>query len=166
MLRLVDQRARTLHTSDVGEPVERRRRVEKPTVRGEVSTNSRIYTSLPNVYAGPITDFRLDTLAISSYSAAGDAYGDSLLAHGAVDNIIVTLPPPPVQGLTGAVSHGLCQVQFNERTNWLYTLQRTADFQTWTEVSPATPGVSGALSLSDTNALTDKAFYRVRASRP
>ena len=138
----------------------------EPTLRGEVSTNSRIYTSLPNVYAGPITDFRLDTLAISSYSAAGDAYGDSLLAHGAVDNIIVTLPPPPVQGLTGAVSHGLWQVQFNERTNWLYTLQRTADLQTWTEVSPATPGVSGALSLSDTNAPTDKAFYRVRASRP
>ena len=91
----------------------------EPAIRGEVSAHGQIYTSLSNVFAGPITDFRLDTLAISSYSAAGDAYGDSLLAHGAVDNIIVTLPPPPVQGLTGAVSHGLWQVQFNERTNWL-----------------------------------------------
>ena len=58
-------------------------------------TNGQSYTSLPNVYAGPITDFRLDTIAVSSYSAAGDTFGDSLLAHGTVDNLVVTLPAAP-----------------------------------------------------------------------
>ena len=138
----------------------------EPAIRGEGSAHGQIYTSLSNVFAGPITDFRLDTLAISSYSAAGDAYGDSLLAHGTVDNIIVTLPPPPAQGLTGAFSNGIWQVQFNARTNWSYTLQRTADFQTWTDVSSTTPGASGTSILPDTRAPTDKAFYRVRANRP
>ena len=108
----------------------------------------------------------MDTLAISSYSAAGDAYGDSLLAHGAVDNIIVTLPPPPVQGLTGAVSHGLWQVQFNERTNWLYTLQRTTNFVSWRAVAASMSGNATNLFLQDTNAPEDKGFYRVHAERP
>ena len=138
----------------------------EPAIRGQVSANGQIYTSLTNVFAGPITDFRLDTLAISSYSAAGDTYGDSLLAHGTVDNIIVTLPPPPAQGLTGAFSNGIWQVRFNALTNWLYTLERTTGFQTWTDVSPSTPGAGGASILSDTQAPMGKSFYRVRADRP
>jgi hypothetical protein len=138
----------------------------EPTISGEVLTNGQIYTSLPNVYAGPITDFRLDTVAVISYSAAGDTYGDSILAHGTVDNLVVTLPPPPVQNLTGTFSNGLWQAQFISRSNWLYTLERTTNFVSWTDVSAAASGNGTNLFLPDTNAPTDKGFYRVRAARP
>jgi hypothetical protein len=138
----------------------------EPTISGEVLTNGQIYTTLPNVYAGPITDFRLDTVAVSSYSAAGDTFGDSLLAHGTVDNLVVTLPPPPIQNLTGAFSNGVWQVQFSNQSDWLYTLERTSDFQSWENVSPATPGNPTNLFLQDTNPPADKVFYRVSASRP
>jgi len=138
----------------------------EPTISGEVLTNGQIYTALPNVYAGPITDFRLDSLSVSSYSAADDVYGDSLLAHGTVDNFLVTLPPPPIQDLTGGLSNGFWQVQFISQTNWLYTLQRTADLQAWTSVSPATAGNATNLILPDPNPPSGQSFYRIRADRP
>jgi hypothetical protein len=138
----------------------------EPTISGEVLTNGQIYTSLPNVYTGTITEFRLDTVAVSSYSAAGDTFGDSLLAHGTVDNMVVTLPPPPIQNLAGSLSNGVWQAQFSDQNDWLYTLARTSDFQSWTNVSPAIPGNATNLFLQDTNPPADKAFYRVSASRP
>jgi hypothetical protein len=83
-----------------------------------------------------------------------------------VDNFVVTPPPPPVQNLAGSFSHAVWQAQFISRSNWLYTLERTGDFQSWTNVSPATSGNGTNLFLPDTNAPADKAFYRVRAERP
>ena len=77
----------------------------------------------------------------------------------------VTLPPPPVQKLTGAFSNDLWQAQFIGRSNWLYTLERTTNFISWTEVSAAS-GNGTNLLLQDTNAPMDKGFYRVRAARP
>jgi hypothetical protein len=130
----------------------------------QVLTNGVLYTALPNVYAGSITDFRLDTMSVSSFQ--DDGAGDSILAHGAVDNFVVTLPPPPIQNLVGILSNGDWQIQFTGRTNWIYTLERTTNFQSWTGASAPTPGVDGTMILSDTNAPTEKAFYRVRASRP
>jgi len=138
----------------------------EPILSGEVLVNGQIYTTLPDVYPGPITDFRLDTVSISSYSAAGDIYGDSIFAQGTVDNMVVTLPPPPIINLTGAFSNGVWQAQFCSRSNWLYTLERTANFQCWTNFSPATPGNGTNLFLQDANPPADKAFYRVSASRP
>jgi len=138
----------------------------QPALSGQILTNGQIYTSLPNSYPGPITDFRLDTVALISYSAADDAFGDSLLAHGAVANLVVTLPPPPIQNLSGAFTNGIWQVQFLSRAGWLYALDRTADFQSWTTISPTTAGNATNLFLQDTNRPADKAFYRVRAIRP
>ena len=58
------------------------------------------------------------------------------------------------------------QAQFISRSNWLYTLERTTDFKSWTDVSSATSGNGTNLFLPDTNARADKAFYRVKAERP
>ncbi len=115
-------------------------------------------------YYLPFTDFRVDTLSISSYQ--DDGYGDSIHAQGVVDNFVVTLPPPPIQNLTGAFSDGVWQSQFCSQSNWLYTLERTGGLHCWTNVSPATPGNGTTLFLQDANPPADKAFYRVRASRP
>lgn len=112
----------------------------------------------------PFTDYRVDAFSISSYQ--DDGFGDSIYAQGVVANIVVTLPPPPVQNLTGAFSMGAWQAQFSSQSYWLYTLQRAGEFQSWTNVSPAMPGKGTNLSLQDTNPPRDKAFYRVSASRP
>lgn len=148
------------------------------TLRYTASNQTLVTTITTNgVPFGPIhdvklstnfTDFRVDTFAIESYSDAGQdpQYAGSLLAHGTVDNLQVIVPPPPVQNLGIVLSNGVPQIRFMARTNWLYTLQRTADFRSWVDASPATPGVSGSWMLSDTNAPANRACYRVRAARP
>lgn len=135
-------------------------------VAGAVFTNGAAYTTLPNSFPGPITDFRLDTVSISSYTSTDDPYGDSVLAHGSVDNIVVMFPAPPITIATGGFDGGVWQVQFASRTNWVYALQRTSDFATWNDVPPATTGTGTVLTLSDTNPPPGHAYYRVRAARP
>ena len=71
--------------------------------------------------------------------------------------------PLPV-GLVNTVATG--QVHFASDTNWLYTLEQTADFQTWTPAAPARFGNGTNLVLQATNAPPDKSFYRVRADLP
>ena len=119
---------------------------------------------LLNSYGTNFSDFRLDTVAISNYSDT-NSYG-SIFVHGIVDNFVVTVPPPPIQDLTGAFSNGVWQVQFISRSNWLYTLERTIDFQSWTTVSGPASGNGTNLFLQDAHPPTDKAFYRVSAERP
>jgi hypothetical protein len=110
------------------------------------------------------TDFRVDTISINSYR--DDGQGDSIFAQGAVDNLVVTLPPPPIQNLSGAFGNGIWQAQFLSRSNWVYRLQRTTDLQTWTNISPATAGNGTNLLLPDAHPPTDQAFYRISAQRP
>jgi hypothetical protein len=113
-------------------------------------------------------DFRVDTISINSYSDAGQdpSYGSSVLAHGIVGNFVVAVPPPPVQKFSGSFSETSWQAQFISQSNWFYTLERTADFDVWTDASPVTCGNGTNLFLPDMNAPTDRAFYRVRAERP
>jgi len=136
-------------------------------VAGMLLTNGQVYTSLPSTFPGPITDFRLDTVSISSYTSNDDPYGDSVLAHGTVGNIVVTLPSPPITTVTGGFgSTRAWEVQFASRTNWVYALQRTLDFQSWSDVSAGANGSGNVMTLSDTNPTAANAFYRVRAARP
>jgi hypothetical protein len=136
-----------------------------PMITGAVFTNNQLYTQLPYSYFSTnFSDFRLDTMAASSYSDA-NGYGASILAHGTLANIVVTVPPPPVQNLNGSFSNATWQAQFLSQSNWLYTLQRTTNLTTWQDVSTA--GGNGTnLLLPDANPPADKAFYRIRADRP
>jgi hypothetical protein len=134
-------------------------------ISGEIFTNGQVMSSLPLIYADyPTTNdagaFQLDTLSISSYS--DDGYGDSILAHGTVGNLAFASPLPI--GMIKTVTAG--QVQFCSDTNWLYTLEQTADFQTWTPVAPASFGNGTNLVLQDMNPPPGNAFYRVRADLP
>ena len=65
------------------------------------------------------TDFRLDTVAVSSYSDAGQdpQFAGSLLAHGVVDNVVITAPDPAAPDLTGTIVNGAWQIEFTARTN-------------------------------------------------
>jgi hypothetical protein len=125
-------------------------------------------TSMTQLLNTNFADFRLGAVSISSYSDAGQdpQYAGSVLAHGTVDNIVVTVPTPPVHDLVGLATNSIGQVQFFGKTNWLYILERTADFRSWTEASGPVSGIDGAMFIADTNAPAPSGFYRVRAYRP
>lgn len=141
-----------------------------------VATNQAMVTTLTNLanrftlaitnrLGTNFTDFRVSALSVNSYNDSG-GYGSSILALGAVGNIVATLPPPPVTNMHGSSSKGLWQVQFTGRSNWVYTLERTTDFQSWAAVPTAASTANGTWTLADTNTPPGKAFYRVRAQRP
>jgi hypothetical protein len=132
------------------------------TVSGEVLANGEVVSTLPAIYAGGAGAFQLDTLAIDNYTTLDDVYGDSLLAHGTVDNLVFASPLPV--GTISTVAAG--QVKFASDTNWLYTVQQTADFQTWSTAAPAVPGNGTNLVIQAISLPTDKSFYRVRADVP
>jgi len=136
-----------------------------------LTTNGVPLTALPALALGSSAnsqftaadDFRVDMFSISSYSSSGDDY-DSVLAHGTVANLVVTASLQPIGRLGGEItSNGTWQAQFFCHSNWLYTLERTADFKSWTQVSATMRGIEGSMVLQDTNALSTKSFYRVRA---
>lgn len=108
-------------------------------------------------------DYRLDTFSISSYSSVGDDF-DSVLGHGIVDNVTITYPFP-IENLIGAFTNGIGQVSFASRSNWVYVLERTADFGSWNDVSTTVPGNGGSLLLQDLTPPLRSAFYRIRATR-
>ena len=131
-------------------------------ISGIVYTNGQVFTSLPKVAAYGADDFRLDTLCISSYTTTDDIYGDALLAHGTVDNLAFASPLPV--DTVNTVAAGT--IQFSSDTNWLYTLEQTADFQTWSPAAPVVFGDGTNLVLQATNPPAGKSFYRVRADLP
>jgi hypothetical protein len=121
-------------------------------------------TQLVNTNFG---DFKVGTISVNSYSDAGQdpQYAGSVLAHGTVDNFVVTVPAPPLENIGSSFIAGHWQVQFNGQTNWLYTLERTGDLQSWSPASATVEGIASSLILIDTNAAAGAAFYRVRANR-
>ena len=130
-----------------------------------ITRNGEPFQPIEEVVLDPaFSDFQVDTLAISSYS---DAQGDgSLLAHGTIDRILLTLPDPPVGAVAGSFADHGWQVAFGSQLNWVYALERSVDLQTWRALSPRAAGNGGQLALVDTDPSAGKGFYRVRAERP
>jgi len=140
------------------------------TLVTSITTNGVSIGPIYSVKLSPtFTDFRAGAFAIESYSDAGQnpRYDGSLLAHGIVDNVLLTVPPPPVQDLLGYFAASHWQVQFTSRTNWSYALEASADLKSWTPVSQDAAGNGVSLILADTNTVFSRwQFYRVRAERP
>jgi hypothetical protein len=137
------------------------------TLTTVISNHAGQYGSPQNIVVPANFDFRVTALSISSYSdGIQPPPPGSILAHGTVDDFVVVTPPPPVENLTGAFAGANWQVQFSSRTNWLYTLERTANLVTWTNASLVTSGTGATLTLTDQSPTPTAAFYRVRANRP
>jgi len=134
------------------------------TLTTVVSNNGAQYGVTQTITVTAAKDFRCTAFSITSYSDARSL--DSLLAHGVMDNLVLTVPPPPVQNLTVAFTHNFWQAQFISRTNFIYTLERSANLQTWTNTTPTGAGNGTNLFLADTNPPAANTFYRVRADRP
>jgi hypothetical protein len=109
------------------------------------------------------TDFRLDHFAVSSYNDAG-ADG-SILAHGTVDNIRVTVPSQAIATLALARANGVWSATFAGLTGFLYALERSTNLTSWEGVAGPVGGAGGILTLQDTTP-GGAAFYRVKADRP
>lgn len=134
-----------------------------PGLAGDIFTNGVLYSSLTNTFPSAVGDFQLDAIAVSSYQ--DDGFGDTILAHGTLDNLVVTLPPL-VRHFGGEFTNGVWQTQFNTYANTNYALQRSTNFFSWSDATALVPGNGGVVTLSDTNAITDKAYYRVRVTQP
>lgn len=133
-------------------------------ITAQIFANGSLYTALPlSYFTTDFFDFRVDTIAIESYSDAHS--GGSILAHGVLDNLVVNVPPPPIQDFTGNFTNGIWLAQFLSQSNWFYTMQRTTDLESWMNIA-TNSGNGTNLFLQDANPPASKAFYRVRAERP
>jgi hypothetical protein len=112
----------------------------------------------------PFKNFKVDTFAVSSYQ--DDGYGDSVYAQGAITNLVINFIAPPIQNFSGGFSNRVWQAQFISQTNWVYALERTVDFASWTAINTNNAGTGATLFLLDTNPPAAQAFYRVRANEP
>lgn len=113
--------------------------------------------------------FRLDAFSISSYSDEGQFPGEyqgSILARGTIDNIQITLPSSPIHQSSGSLVEGKWHHHVTGEPGWLYVLEASADFATWSEVSTAVEGTGSSTTLAPTNAETSMhRFFRVKATR-
>jgi hypothetical protein len=125
--------------------------------------------SIKDLALSTYPDFRVDSFALINWSDAIQTgptqYWGSILAHGVVDNFLVTVPEGPVSNFTGMKSNSIWRATFNGKMNWFYSLERSFDFVSWSAVSPTNNGTGGAVVLQDTNAGA-AAFYRVKAQKP
>jgi len=71
-----------------------------------------------------------------------------------------------IKSLTGGFQGGQWQAQFLSCTNWLYSLERSPDLQSWTIVTNGIPGNGTNLVATDPVPPADKSFYRIRADQP
>lgn len=137
------------------------------TLSTVISNNASPYGQTQIIHVPANFDFRVTSLAISSYSdAIQPPPAGSILAHGTVDNFSASFPPTPIEQLAGGFAATNWQMQFSSRTNWVYSLERTTNHSTWEVVANSVPGSGATLFLTDFNPPAMLAFYRVRANRP
>ena len=140
------------------------------TLHTTITTNGVAFGKSPgNAIADLVlaNDFRVDAFAVCSYSEAGQprGFGGSVLAHGALDNLYVTMPDPPVGRVAEQFANGHWQAQVVSQNHWLYTLERSPNLLNWSDASAPIVGSGSLLALPDTNVVTAGAFHRVRAVR-
>lgn len=101
--------------------------------------------------------------------AAGEYEGDTSApynTHKHAPQLPDTSITALIKNLTGDFQNGQWQSQFGSVSNWLYTLQRSTDLQSWSDVPGATFADGTNLILQDTNPPAANAFYRVHAEHP
>lgn len=116
-------------------------------------------------------DFRVDAVSITSYSDAvqpGPAmFHGSVHARGQIEDIALSLPPPPVDQLALHLGTNERGASFLAASNWMHRLERSVDLQAWLPASAWMSGQGSRATLRDTNAVTTGvAFYRIRSERP
>ena len=134
-------------------------------INGVIYTNGQAmstFVQAHNYY--PANDdgaFVFDTLSVNSYADDGFADED-IFAQGTVANFSFASPLPMAAIQTSVAG----QTWFASNTNWIYTLEQSGDFATWSPAATPVVGNGTNLLLQATNMPGDKTFYRVRADLP
>ncbi|HYG35091.1 MAG TPA: hypothetical protein VEC99_09920, partial [Clostridia bacterium] len=125
------------------------------TASVSITTNGVLVGPLASApLSSQFTEFVVDTFAIASYSDAGQEpfMPGSVLAHGVVDNLVVSAPLPALRDFQGALVAGNWQASFQTRTNWNYQLQASEDLSTWKNIGEIISGTGQKVLALDTNA--------------
>ncbi len=118
----------------------------------------------PLILGDSFGSFKLDAFAIMVWNEESSPF-DSLYAVGAIDNLILTLPPLPIDQISW-VAGSLSQVQFLSQVGWNYTLESSFDLASWMSVSDSISGTGQLLFLTDArSSKSAHQFYRVSATR-
>jgi hypothetical protein len=111
----------------------------------------------------------VDTFAVISYSDALQSppqFAGSILAHGIIDNIVWSVPDPPLTSFRGDFTQRGFGTEFDAKSNWVYRLETTSDFIDWSLAEAKSAVTNGLMILGDTEIPSTRAFYRVIADRP
>jgi hypothetical protein len=140
------------------------------TLALQILTNG---VTVGHIVRAPLVDtqrgFQLDAFAISSYSDEGQFPGEfqgSILAHGTIDNIEITLPSSPIHLATGRLVNGSWEHEVIGESGWLYSLEASSNFESWTQVAAPIEGTGSAMTLEpSTPENSTFRFFRVKAVR-
>ena len=110
----------------------------------------------------PVTDnFNVDAFAIVVWNETLTP-SDSLIAHGAIDDVVIHLPDPPVRLLRFEFSTRT--VRFDTQTSFRYQLEASGDLVHWNSTGISVLGSGAELAIRDSReALFLEQFYRIRA---
>jgi hypothetical protein len=143
------------------------------TIHTTLTIDTQPWVEVPNVVLpADFTDLHLDAVAVCSYNDGGQdpQFAGSVLAHGALDNLTVVVPPPPVhrvRTLPHATTPGTWTVEVEGRAGWIYELQRTIDWTTWNTVASSPLIITpGSIQLTDPQPTAGHGFYQVHARKP
>jgi hypothetical protein len=147
---------------------------ETQTLSSSLLKNGSPYGTPPNntlddvVLGKGFSDFAVNAFAVASYNDAGQTppeFAGSVIAHGTIDNVGVTLPDPPSTTIHLSYSVTSVTIAFDTNPRWRYLLQRSDDLKSWTDLGEELQGNGGELQLHDP--VTQLAqFYRVRLRHP
>jgi hypothetical protein len=140
---------------------------ENQRLRTTMQTGSTLTTLQDVELKAGYDDFSVDTLAVMSYSDAGQdpQFAGSIRAAGLVDDLRFAAPPPPVVGFRGWLEQGAWHAAFSGRPDFDYVLLASPDLGTWLPVTTAVSGTGGEQVLTDPRPLAGHAFYRLQANR-
>jgi hypothetical protein len=117
------------------------------------------------VLPASFTNFVMNAFAISSYNDAGQTppqFAGSILAHGTVDDIAITIFHHPELRITS--NAGGARLSFESETGWSYQLESSVDLRSWHAEGEAMAGTGDPIELSP--ALDEGArFLRIEAHR-
>lgn len=110
-------------------------------------------------------DFRLDSLAIASYSDAGQSpqFAGSLQARGWIDDMELSVLHR-VRGTISREAGNRTAIRFPTEFGWLYRIEASTDFERWELLASEIEGTGGEVVRSEPSAHS-RQFFRVSARR-
>jgi hypothetical protein len=141
-------------------------------VSASISRNGKFYDGSVFYFSTNFGDFNVDTVAIASYSDDGQFpdYAGSILAHGTVDNVMVSTREGVRLDVnfSGRLENGNWRMDFDTMPGWVYAALRTEDFLTTFPVPGSFASTNyGRGTIIYTNPpMSGPQYYRVVGQRP